>query len=68
MLEVQMEKLKSCRDAMLTNQFVNEDYAKEILFNAKDLDEEQVEQRRNFLTQRLENRKNLYIYPEHVNA
>ena len=68
MLEKFTKKLQECNLKMLENQCIEEDLAKEILFYAKDLSSLQQEQRRKFLNKRLENRKNLYIYPEKVNV
>ena len=68
MLEKFMKKLNECNLRMLENQCIEEDLGKEILFYAKDLSSLQQEQRRKFLNKRLENRKNLYIYPGKVNA
>lgn len=68
MLEVQLEKLNFCREKMLTQQCENEDFAKEILLYSKDKPEFEQEERRKFLNKRLENRKNLYIYPRKANA
>ena len=53
---------------MIEHQFEAEDLAKEILFYATDKTEEQQEERRKFLNKRLQNRKNLYIYPAKSNA
>ena len=68
MLEKFMKKLEECNYKMIEHQFEAEDLAKEILFYATDKTEEQQEERRKFLNKRLENRKNLYIYPGKVNA
>lgn len=65
MLEKFTRKLNQYR---LENQFVEEDLAKEILFCAGGLSLEQQENRRKFLNARLEQRKNLYIYPDKVNV
>lgn len=68
MLEKFTKKLQECNYKMIEHQFEAEDLAKEILFYATDKTEEQQEQRRKFLNKRLQNRKNLYIYPGKVNA
>lgn len=68
MLEKFTKKLQECNLKMIERQFEAEDLAKEILFYATDKTEEQQEERRKFLNKRLENRKNLYIYPAKSNA
>jgi hypothetical protein len=68
MLEKFTKKLQECNLKMIEHQFEAEDLAKEILFYATDKTEEQQEERRKFLNKRLENRKNLYIYPAKSNA
>lgn len=68
MLEKFTKKLQECNFKMIEHQFEAEDLAKEILFYGKDLSELQQEQRRKFLNRRLQNRKNLYIYPAKSNA
>lgn len=68
MLEKQMQVLKRCNGRRLEQQFENEDTAKEILLFAKDKPDCEIAERQKFLNKRLENRKNLYIYPEHVYA
>lgn len=68
MLEKQNKILYECNMKMLEQQFENEDLAKEILYYAKDKEEFEIQERRNFLNRRLEQRKNLYIYPQKVNA
>lgn len=68
MLERQMKILKKCNLKRLQQQFESEDLDKEILLYAKDKPEFEQEERRKFLNKRLENRKNLYIYPEQVNV
>lgn len=68
MLEKIMKKLEECNFKRLEQQCMNEDLAKEILFYSSNNTIEQQEQRRKFLNKRLENRKNLYIYPGKVNA
>lgn len=68
MLEKFTKTLQECNFKRLEQQCENEDLAKEILFYAKDRTEEEQEERRKFLNKRLQNRKNLYIYPGKVNA
>ena len=68
MLEKFTKKLQECNYKMIEHQFEAEDLAKEILFYATDKTEEQQEERRKFLNKRLQNRKNLYIYPGKVNV
>lgn len=68
MLEKFTKTLQECNFKRLEQQCENEDLGKEILFYAKDRTEEEQEERRKFLNKRLENRKNLYIYPGKVNA
>ena len=68
MLEKFTKKLQECNYKMIEHQFEAEDLAKEILFYATDKTEEQQEERRKFLNKRLQNRKNLYIYPAKSNA
>lgn len=68
MLEKLLETLNECNLKRLGQQCENEDLAKEILFYSVNNTEDQQEQRRKFLNKRLENRKNLYIYPAKSNA
>ena len=68
MLEKFTKKLQECNYKMIEQQFEAEDLAKEILFYATDKTEDQIEERRKFLNKRLQNRKNLYIYPAKSNA
>ena len=68
MLEKFTKKLQECNYKMIEHQFEAEDLAKEILFYATDKTEDQIEERRKFLNKRLQNRKNLYIYPAKSNA
>ena len=68
MLEAVLEKLKHCKLKQLEHQFELEDLYKEILFEGRNLNAEQIEQRQVFLDHRIGQRKNLYIYPEQVNV
>ncbi len=68
MLEKYLKRLKVCNMKRLEQQFENEDLAKEILFYSKDKQEFEQDERRKFLEKRIEQRKNLYIYPEKVNV
>lgn len=68
MLEKQMKILKECNFKRLQQQFENEDIDKEILYFSKNNSLFEQNERRKFLNKRLENRKNLYIYPEQVNV
>lgn len=68
MLEKFTKKLQECNLKMIERQFEAEDLAKEILFYSVNNTEDQQEQRRKFLNKRLQNRKNLYIYPAKSNA
>ena len=68
MLDVIIEKLRQCKFRQLEEHFINEDLDKEILYYAKDLNDEQIAQRQKFLDDRIAKRKNLYIYPEQVNV
>lgn len=53
---------------LLNAHFESEDTAKDILLSAKNKSEFEQEQRRNFLDKRIEQRKNLYIYPCKANV
>lgn len=68
MLEGIFEKVKQCKFRQLEEHFINEDLDKEILALAVDKSTLEQEQRRKFLNDRIAQRKNLYIYPEHVNV
>lgn len=68
MLKKQNKILHSCNMKRLEQQFDNEDIAKDLLLCAKDKEDFEIEERRKFLNRRLEQRKNLYIYPEQVNV
>lgn len=68
MLRDKLEILHKCNMKRLEQQFENEDLAKEILYYSKDKTEEQQQERRKFLNKRIEQRKNLYIYPRQVNV
>lgn len=68
MLEAVLKKLKQCKFKQLEHQFELEDLYKEILFEGRNLNAEQIEQRQMFLDHRIQQRKNLYIYPEQVNV
>lgn len=68
MLRDKLEILHKCNMKRLEQQFENEDLAKEILYYSKDKTEEQQQERRKFLDKRIEQRKNLYIYPRQVNV
>jgi len=66
MLERINKILQKCNKKRLEQQCENEDLAKEILFYSTDKSESQQNERRKFLNKRIEQRKNLYIYPEQV--
>lgn len=66
MLEKQTELLNRCNMRRLEQQFENEDIAKEVLLLAKDRPKEEQQERQKFLDRRLEQRKDLYIYPAKV--
>lgn len=66
MLEKQTELLNRCNMRRLEQQFENEDIAKEVLLLAKDRSCEEQQEKQKFLNRRLEQRKDLYIYPEKV--
>lgn len=66
MLQKQIDTLMRCNDKRLEQQFENEDLAKELLLLAKERTGFEVAERQKFLNKRIENRKNLYIYPEQV--
>lgn len=68
MLEKQSKVLLECNQKRLEQQCENEDMAKEILLYAKDNTEDEQRERQKFLNKRIEQRKNLYIYPEQVNV
>lgn len=68
MLEKQTKILHECNIKRLEQHFDNEDTAKYLLLCARDKEKFEVEERRKFLNRRLEQRKNLYIYPQKVNA
>lgn len=68
MLEKQRKTLFECNLKRLEQQCENEDIAKEILLYAKDNTEDEQIERQKFLNKRIEQRKNLYIYPEQVDA
>lgn len=68
MLEKRLETLMKCNVKRLEQQFENEDLSKEILYYSKDKTEFEQNERRKFLNKRIEQRKNLYIYPEKVNV
>lgn len=68
MLEAVLKRLKQCKFKQLEHHFELEDLYKEILFEGRNLNTEQVEQRQMFLDHRIQQRKNLYIYPEQVNV
>lgn len=68
MLEKQSKVLLECNQKRLEQQCENEDMAKEILLYAKDNTEDEQNERQRFLNKRIEQRKNLYIYPEQVNV
>lgn len=68
MLEKFNKKLQECNQKRLEQQFENEDIAKYILFISTDKTVEEQEERRKFLNKRLEQRKNLYIYPAKSNV
>ncbi len=66
MFKKQEELLRKRNNKRLEQQFENEDLAKEILYYSKDKPEFEQNERRKFLNRRLEQRKDLYIYPEKV--
>lgn len=66
MQEKQTELLNRCNMRRLEQQFENEDIAKEVLLLAKDRPKEEQQERQKFLDRRLEQRKDLYIYPAKV--
>ena len=68
MLEVVLEKLKHCKFKQLEHHFELEDLYNEILFDSRHLSEEQIEQRQKLLDYKVNQRKNLYIYPAKVNV
>ena len=68
MLEKRLEILHKCNMKRLEQQFENEDIAKEVLLLAKDRSCEEQQERQKFLDRRLEQRKDLYSYPEKVVA
>lgn len=68
MIEKCLKRLRESYNKMLEQQFENEDLAKEIFFYSKDKTEFEQNERRKFLNKRIEQRKNLYIYPEKVTA
>lgn len=63
MLKEKLETLRKCNYKRLEHQCENEDISKEILLYAKDKSVEEQHERRKFLDKRIEQRKNLYIYP-----
>ena len=68
MLERYNKTLQECNKKRLEQQCENEDMAKYILFLSTDKTDEQQEERRKFLNKRIEQRKNLYIYPAKSNV
>lgn len=68
MSEKQMQRLIKCNDRQLGQQFENEDIAKELLLLAKERTDFEISERQKFLNKRIENRKNLYIYPAKSNC
>lgn len=66
MFKKQEELLRKRNNKRLEQQFENEDLAKEILYYSKDKPEFEQNEWRKFLNRRLEQRKDLYIYPEKV--
>ena len=68
MIEKYNNILKECNLKRLEKQCEEEDLAKEILFYSTDKSEEEQNERQKFLNRKLEQRKNLYIYPEKVNV
>lgn len=62
------EKLNELKFKQLEQHFEDEDFAKSVLFYAKDLNKAQIEQRQKFLNGKIAKRKNLYIYPAKVNV
>ncbi len=68
LLKKHTKTLMKCNQKRLEQQCENEDLAKQILLFAKDKNENEQNERRKFLNKRIEQRKNLYIYPEQVNA
>lgn len=68
MLERINRLLFDCNNKRLEQQCENEDLAKEILFLSTNKTEDEQNERRKFLNKRLQQRENLYIYPEQVNV
>lgn len=68
MLERINKLLLDCNNKRLAQQCENEDLAKEILFLSTNKTEDEQNERRKFLNKRLQQRENLYIYPEQVNV
>lgn len=68
LLKKQTQTLMRCNQKRLEQQCENEDLAKQILLFSKDRSKDEQNERRKFLNKRIEQRKNLYIYPEQVSV
>lgn len=68
LLKKQTKVLMKCNQKRLEQQCENEDLAKQILLFSKDRSKDEQNERRKFLNKRIEQRKNLYIYPEQVSV
>lgn len=68
MLKKLTERLHEYNEKLIAAHFESEDMAKDILYYAKDKEEFEIAERRKFLDRKIDQRKNLYIYPRKVNV